>query len=37
MSKPYPKGSSWYIKLENDWEMEFPTETEAWEYYKENC
>lgn len=34
MSKPYNKGSSWYIKLDNGYELEFVSYEEAWEYYE---
>lgn len=35
MSQPYRKGNSWYIRLDNRYEMEFPSYEEAWEYYEE--
>ena len=36
MSKPYNKGERWYIKLANDWEMEFVSYEEAWEWSLED-
>ena len=36
MSTPYRKGNRWYIKLDNDYEMEFVSYEEAWEYYEEH-
>lgn len=35
MSNPYRKGNSWYIRLDNGYEMEFTSYEEAWEYYEE--
>ena len=36
MSQPYRKGNSWYIRLDNGYEMEFINYEEAWEYYEES-
>ena len=36
MSEPYCKGNTWYIKLDNGYEMEFMSNSEAWEYYREH-
>ena len=37
MSKPYNKGSFWYIKLDNGYELEFVSYEEAWEYYENHA
>lgn len=36
MSKPYRKGNTWFIKLDNGYEMQFVSYEEAWEWYDEH-